>query len=46
MLNVVLLYEDSNNIKVSITSKNEDDLNKVKALDSIGWAIWVEKLDI
>ena len=34
--------EDSNNIKVSITSNNENDLNKVKALDSIGGAIEFE----
>ncbi len=33
------LMEDSNNIKVSITSNNEGDLNKVKALDTIGGAI-------
>ena len=36
------LMEDSNNIKVSMTSKNEDDLNKIKALDSIGGAIEFE----
>ena len=36
------LMEDSNNIKVSITSNNENDLNKVKELDSIGGAIEFE----
>lgn len=36
------VMEDSNNIKVTVTSNNESDLNKIKALDTIGGAIDIE----
>lgn len=36
------IMEDSNNIKVTVTSNNESDLNKIKALDTIGGAINIE----
>ena len=36
------VMEDSNNIKVTVTSNNERDLNKIKALDTIGGAIDIE----
>lgn len=34
--------EDINNIKVTVTSNNESDLNKLKALDTIGGAIDIQ----
>lgn len=36
------LREDSNNIVVTVTSNNESDLNKIKALDTIGGAIDIQ----
>ena len=36
------VMEDSNNIKVTVTSNNESDLKKIKALDTIGEAIDIE----
>lgn len=36
------LMEDSNMIKVSVTTKNEKDLRKIKELDIIGGAIKIE----
>ena len=36
------VMEDSNNIKVTVTSNNESDLNKIKELDTIGGAIDIE----
>lgn len=36
------VMEDSNNIKVTVTSNNESNLNKIKALDTIGGAIDIE----
>ncbi len=36
------VMEDNNNIKVTVISCNESDLNKIKALDTIGGAIDIE----
>lgn len=36
------LMEDSNNIKVTVTSNNINDLNKIKELDTIGGAIEIQ----
>ncbi len=36
------VVEDGNNIKVIVTSSNESDLDKIKALDTIGGAIEIE----
>ena len=36
------VMEDSNNIRVTVTSNNENDLNKIKALDTIGGAIDIQ----
>ncbi len=36
------VMEDSNNIKVTVISSDENDLNKIKALDTIGGAIDIE----
>lgn len=36
------VMEDSNNIKVNVISDNESDLNKIKALDTIGGAIEIQ----
>lgn len=36
------VMEDSNNIRVTVTSNNESDLNKIKALDTIGGAIDIQ----
>lgn len=36
------VMEDNNNIKVTVISSNESDLNKIKALDTIGGAIDIE----
>lgn len=36
------LQDDTNNIKVTVTSNNENDWNKVKELDTIGGAIEIE----
>lgn len=36
------LREDSNNIVVTVTSNNESNLNKIKALDTIGGAIDIQ----
>lgn len=36
------VMEDTNNIKVIVTSNNENDLNKIKVLDTIGGAIYIE----
>lgn len=36
------VMEDSNNIKVTVSSNNKSDLNKIKALDTIGGAIDIE----
>lgn len=36
------VMEDSNNIKVTVISDNESDLNKIKALDTIGGAIEIQ----
>lgn len=33
------VMEDNNNIKVTVISNNENDLNKIKSLDTIGGAI-------
>lgn len=36
------VMEDKNNIKVTVISNNESDLNKIKSLDTIGGAIDIE----
>lgn len=36
------VMEDNNNIKVTVISSNESDLNKIKALDTMGGAIDIE----
>ena len=36
------IMEDNNDIKVTVTSNNESDLNKIKSLDTIGGAIDIE----
>ncbi len=36
------VMEDNNNIKVTVISNNESDLNKIKTLDTIGGAIDIE----
>lgn len=36
------VMEDNNNIKVTVISNNESDLNKIKALDTIGGAVDIE----
>ena len=36
------VMENNNNIKVTVTSNNENDLNEIKALDTIGGAIDIE----
>lgn len=36
------VMEDNNNIKVTVISNNESDLNKIKSLDTIGGAIDIE----
>lgn len=36
------VMENNNNIKVIVTSNNENDLNEIKALDTIGGAIDIE----
>lgn len=36
------LMEDNNNIKVTVTSNKENDLNNIKALDTIGGAIEIQ----
>ncbi len=37
------VMEDNNNIKVTVISSNESDLNKIKELDTIGGAIDIEQ---
>ena len=36
------IMENNNNIKVTVTSNNESELNKIKALDTIGGAIEIQ----
>ena len=36
------VMEDNNNIKVTVISNNESDLNEIKTLDTIGGAIDIE----
>ena len=36
------IMEDNNNIKVTVISSNESDLNKIKELDTIGGAIEIQ----
>lgn len=33
------IIDDTNNIKVTVTSNNESDWNKIKSLDTVGGAI-------
>lgn len=37
-----VIMEDNNDIKVTVTSNNESNLNKIKSLDTIGGAICIE----
>ncbi len=36
------IMENNNNIKVTVTSNNESELNKIKAIDTIGGAIEIQ----